>query len=240
MNPAYDYNGHVVAPSKPTKVLRTVKKTVHIDSTDRDTTKFLTNGDWVAYLPRVYKNVVSISMTQGMFPPMQPTGTPPTPGALTHSYSSNGYSQDQGLIGVEGSYFLIDLFGLNKSDECAIGANKSTYVDGFFGKINGNVSAYLTPGATQAGRILYSNKSDADIISRFSPPIENLDRIQIRTRLHSQQGNSGFIYWTADGLVPNTANLGIAADYNLTLEIEYLENGFDDFSSFETRLGCRN
>jgi len=236
MNQAYDYNGHVVAPSKPTKVLRTVKKTIHIDSADRDKIKFVTNGDWVAYLPRVYKNVVSITLTQGMFPAMQPSGG--TPGALTHSYNSTGYSSDAALTRIEGSYFLLDLVGLNKSDECAIEANKSGYTDSFFGKINSNVSSYLAPGLVETGRIVYSNKSDADIISRFSPPIENLDRLQIRTRLHSQQGNKGFIYWTVDGSPTGSRNG--SSEYNLTLEIEYLENGFDDFSSFETRLGCRN
>jgi len=236
MNPAYDYNGHVVAPSKPTKVLRTVKKTIHIDSADRDTTKFFTNGDWVAYLPIVYKNVVSITLTQAMFPPMQANATP---GALTHSYN-NDYASDAQLTGIQGAYFLIDLPGLNTSDECAVGANKSAYIDGFFGKINGNVSHYLKVGGTEQGRIVYSNKTDCDIISRFYPPIENLDRLKIRTRLHSQQGNKGFIYWTTDGNTATTSNCGDFADYNLTLEIEYLENAFDDFSSFETRLASRN
>ena len=34
MNKSYDYNGVQIAPSKPVPKLRTVKKTVHIDSAD--------------------------------------------------------------------------------------------------------------------------------------------------------------------------------------------------------------
>ena len=60
MNKAFDHNGTIVSASRPVKQLKTVKKTVLIDSADRDTTKYYTNGDVVYYLPRVYENVVSI------------------------------------------------------------------------------------------------------------------------------------------------------------------------------------
>ena len=44
MNKVFDYNGTFVSASKPVKQLRTVKKTFMIDSADRDTVKYYTNG----------------------------------------------------------------------------------------------------------------------------------------------------------------------------------------------------
>ena len=70
MSRTFDYNGFAVSKSQPKKVLRTVKKTLLIDSADRDTTKYYTNGDFVVYLPRVYENVVSMRLAAGEFPPL--------------------------------------------------------------------------------------------------------------------------------------------------------------------------
>ena len=247
MNPAYDYNGHVVAPSKPTKILRTVKKTLHIDSADRDTTKFFTNGEFVAYLPRTYQNIVSIRLKSASFPRINANSSPgarahyysvPNPAGIANSYGQNVSSATYtGDATVADKYFLIDIDGLNKTDECAIGANKSTFADGFFAKIPTATTPYLD-GSTHM--IEYNDHTFGENIATYSPPLENLDRIRVRTRLHSQQGNQGFIYWTTSGAVAATNIFGGIAEYSLTFEIEYLENGFDDFSSFETRLGCRN
>jgi hypothetical protein len=247
MNQAYDYNGHVVAPSKPTKVLRTVKKTIHIDSADRDTSKFFTNGEFVAYLPRNYQNIVSVRLKSASFPRITLNSSPgarahyysvPNPAGVDNSYGQNvssaTYTNDPV---VTDKYFLVDIDGLNKTDECSIGASKSTFTDGFFAKIPTATTAYLD-GTTYM--IEYNDHTFGENIATYSPPIENLDRLRIRTRLHSQQGNQGFIYWTTTGAVAGSAFIGGIANYNLTLEIEYLENAFDDFSSFETRLGCRN
>jgi hypothetical protein len=244
MNPSYDYNGHVVAPSKPTKVLRTVKKTIHIDSADRDTTKFFTNGEFVAYLPRTYQNIVSIRLKSAAFPRITLNGSPgarahyysvPNPAAITNSYGQNVSSATYtGDALVADKYFLIDIDGLNKSDECAVGANKSTFADGFFAKIPTVTSSYLD---NQTYMIEYNDHTFGENIATYSPPIENLDRLRIRTRLHSQQGNQGFIYWTTTGAIASTGITGGISDYNLTFEIEYIENAFDSFSSFETRLG---
>ena len=244
MNQSFDYNGHVVAPSKPQKVLRTVKKTILVDSGDRDTTKYYTNGDFVVYLPRVYKNVVSIRLAAATFPQLL-TNAGIIPGAYQHAYGSQDYSGDTGITSSTiPSYFLIDIEGLNKGDECSKLANKSTYPDGYFALIpvvptNGGNGTYGSGPVAPTCLIQYNDKTYQDNIGRYTPPIENLDRLHIRTRLHSQQGNRGFIYWTNDSAVPNSNTTGIC-DYQLTFEIEYLENGFDDFSSFETRLGPRN
>lgn len=206
MNQSFDYNGHVVSPSKPVKTLRIVKKTLHIDSEDRDTGKYALNGDMVIHLPRTYKNVVSIRLVSAQFPDIS--------SAKAKKYSST--SIDDPITG-NPSYIFIDLEGLNKSDETALNANRSTYIDGTFAKI------YINEGGAPT---TYNDNIAQENISKYSPPIENLDRFHITTRLHSQQDKSGFIFW-ANG------------SYSLTFEVEYLENGFDDFSSFETRLSDR-
>ena len=242
MNHSFDYNGHVVAPSKPQKVLRTVKKTILVDSGDRDTEKYYTNGDFVVYLPRVYKNVVSIRLASATFPQM--IGEKGTSGAVQHFYNT-AYSSDSSFGETTlPMYFLIDIEGLNKGDECAVNSTKSTYPDGFFAIIpnvvtTGGNGTYGSGPIAPNAIIQYNDKTYQDNIGRYTPPIENLDRLHIRTRLHSQQANSGFIYWTTDGKSAN-GNTNGTCEYQLTFEIEYLENGFDEFSSFETRLGPRN
>jgi hypothetical protein len=56
-------------------------------------------------------------------------------------------------------------------------------------------------------------------------------------RTHEQQDKSGFIYWTTDSAVAGADNR--VADYSLVFELEMLENGFDEFSSIETRINNR-
>lgn len=241
MNHAFDYNGHVVSQSKPQKVLRTVKKTIHLDSADRDTLKFYTNGDFVVYLPRVYSNIVSIRLKGAEFPSLT--------NAYQHSYRF-GANTGLGGFGVFSSevsalstnsqvpqYFLIEIEGLNKTDECTVGANRSSLIDSFFAKI----PAVSSSGAVTSSApvmVAYNDNTYQENISTYSPPIEILDRMRIRCRLHSQQGNQGFIYWSA--AAPTSSALPTnGLEFNMTLEIEYLENGFDEFSSFETRVGNR-
>jgi hypothetical protein len=89
-----------------------------------------------------------------------------------------------------------------------------------------------------SGFVEYNDHSAQDNIVQFSPAIGKLDRLHIRTRLHTQQGNLGFVYWTTDSTPANGANY-VGAEYALTLEIEMLDNGFDSFSSLETRINNR-
>jgi hypothetical protein len=234
MNRAFDYNGTIVAPSHPVRKLKTVKKVLSIDSADRDVSKFPTNGDFVVYLPRVYENIVSVRLMSGEFPPLVSEGGG---NIVLHSYGngpnapSTDFSNDSGEITPTPYYFLIDLEGLNKTDEAAIGANKSTYTDGFFAK----VPALTTSG----GFIEYNDHSGNENSARYSPPLGKLDRLRIRTRLHSQQGNQGFMYWTTDGSQYSSGETTIV-NYTLLLEVEYMDNTFDDFSSFETRINERD
>jgi len=234
MNKVFDYNGTNVSPSKPVKQLKTVKKTLVIDSSDRDTTKFYTNGDFVVYLPRVYENVVSLRLVAGEFPTIIPVPGSTNPGARSHSYlggqniSSSNWSSDSALV-ASNYYFLIDLEGLNKTDECADEANRSACPDGFFAKI---------PVLINGSFIEYNDSSAQENKAIYKPSIGKLDRLHIRTRLHSQQGNQGFIYWTSDGAFAALANRTV--NFSLTFEIEMLDNSFDDFSSYETFVSDRN
>ena len=196
MNRVFEYNGAIVAPSNPVKKLKTVKKMIVIDSGDRDSVKYTVNGDFVVYLPRVYENVVSIRLAAAEFP----SGAPTVVGA-----GSGGST----------SYFLIDIEGLNKTDECSVGADRSGYPDGHFAKIPFD-SSVIT---------FYNDHSAQENIAHYAPAIGKLDRMHIRTRYHNQKTTGGYIYWSTQ--------------YSLTFEIEMLDNVFDDFSQFETRVTDR-
>ena len=241
----FDYRGSIVSTSTPTTELRTVKKVVHVDSGDRDTGIYYTNGEFVVYLPRVYEKVVSMRLMSAEFPTLDL--------AYAHSYTAGSnvstavYTNDVHLHVSSAThyipnYFLVDIDGLNKSDETSVGGNRSQYPDSFFAKIPTVVSQKLSLDAgamgITTGFIEYNDHSCGENIAHFNPPIGKLDRLRIRPRLHSQQGSQGFIYWTlsnATTAVASAANVN-GANYCLTFEIEYLDNGFDQFSSLSTRL----
>jgi hypothetical protein len=202
MNKVYDYNGFQVAQSRPVQKLTTVKKTVHVDSADRDTVVYSRSGDFVVYLPRVYENVISLSIKQAEFP------------AVT---SLQSFDRGTGSTGsVSASYFLMDLEGLNKSDEGAVGADRSSFVDSVFAKFQ------IT---STTDKIFYSESTGPKIIEHYRPPISKLDRLHVRLRTHGQNKNQ-YVFWNG-------------GNFSFSLELETLENAFDDFSSMETRLGER-
>lgn len=240
MNKAYDYNGVVVSTSKPVRELRTVKKTLLIDSRDRDTTKYYTNGDVVYYLPRVYENVLSIRLKSATFPPLSDTQA--GGGAIAHLYtkgnnvSTSNYAEDT-QVGCVEKYFLIDIEGLNKFDETTIEAQRSTYPDSFFARIPATLYQKQVTSEGAVYFINYNDHTEEENITKYSPPIGKLDRLHIVMRTHKQQNRDGFIYWTSSGGV--VTSLGSIADYSLVFEIEMLDNSFDNFSSFETRLSTR-
>lgn len=253
MNRTYDYNGHVVATSKATPTLRTVKKVFKVHAMDRDTNKYYTNGDFVVYLPRSYESVVAVRLISAEFPPLfsnqyvDPVSLAPVypSGASRHSYASGPnvvatvFSNDT-RVSANHFSFVIDIEDLNRTDECTLDANRSTYVDSAFAHIPADVRDITSTNQC----ILYNDKSGPDNVATFNPPLRKLDRMRIRTRLHDQQGNQGFIYWTydgntADGNLPSNRVDGVSnvdVDYSLMFEVEYLVNTFDDFSSFETRV----
>jgi hypothetical protein len=237
----FDYRGSIVSTSTPTTELRTVKKMLHVDSADRDTGIYYTNGEFVIYLPRVYEKVVSLRLMSAEFPTLE--------SALSHSYTngqnipSGTYSSDTALVvtgNVMPNYFLIDIDGLNKSDETSVGSQRSQHSDSFFAKIANTVYSKSTATAGRTTTFIeYNDHSSQENKAEFNPPIGKLDRLRIRTRLHSQQGSQGFIYWTTDQAVATSGGAGTntnVVNFCLTFEIEYLDNGFDQFSSLSTRL----
>jgi hypothetical protein len=208
---------------------------VTIDSADRDTSKFYTNGDFVVYLPRQYQNVVSIRLMSGEFPHTVKTAADGS--AHLHSYadgpntSTSNYTSDITVNQTNNSlyYFLIEIEGLNYADETTVGGNKSTFTDSFLAKIPTLVNS--------ASFIDYSDNSGQSNITRFTPALGTLDRLHIRVRTHAQQGKKGFLYWTANNAFAAPGNRTV--NFSLCLEIEMLDNGFDDFSSLETRISDR-
>ena len=239
MSRTFDYNGFSVSTSQPKKTLKTVKKTLLIDSADRDTTKYYTNGDFVIYLPRVYENVVSMRLVAAEFPPTVITSG--SAGSLTHVYtkglniSTGTWSSDTAIASSNNYYyFVLDVEGLNKTDETTVASLKSTFSDSFYAKIPALTTAYGSQSFIE-----YNDHSGQENIAKFSPAIGRIDRLRIRTRLHSQQDRSGFIYWTTDGAYASGSNQK-GAEFNLTLELEMLDNVFDDFSSLETHLRDRS
>jgi hypothetical protein len=239
MNKVFDYNGTFVSASKPVRELKTVKKTLLIDSADRDSLKYYTNGDVVYYLPRVYENVVCIRLKSATFTPIAVQNTSPPGGlARVHSYLNGQniptatWSSDSSVSTLV-NYFLLDIEGLNKCDETTVDAQRSTYVDNYFARIT-------IPKETNASNVTFINYNDnteEENIGYYTPPIGKLDRLHIVTRLHTQQDKSGFIYFTSDGGVAGANNR--IADYSLVFELTMLDNKFDDFSSFESRLATR-
>ena len=211
MNKTYDYNGVQIAPSKPVQKLTTYKRSVYIDSGDRDSTVYPTNGNYVVYLPRVYEKVVSLNVRGAEFPPIS--------SAYSHLYSATGGTAND-ASNVSAYSIFLEIEGLNKSDETAIGADRSANVESVFAKFQ---LAGLTGDAT-----IYNESAGQKNIVYYQPPISKLDRLHLTTRLHSQQGaTAGYIYWRTK-------------EYGLTIDIETIENSFDDFSSLETRIGERS
>lgn len=211
MDRTFDYNGSIVAPSKPEKKLRTIKKMLVVDSGDRDKVKYQTNGDFVVYLPRVYENVISIRLAGAEFPSVTPYPITAPGTAIT-----------------DPRYFILDIEGLNKIDECSVGADRSGYPDGLFAKIP-------TDSVTNS-QVFYNDHSHPENIAHYSPAIGKLDRMHVRVRTHAQKSTGAYVFWWSSTGYPSS---GSSVEYSLTFEIEMLDNGFDDFSSFETRLSSR-
>ena len=216
----FDRNGVLVRQSQPVKELRTVKKVLTVDSRDRDPTKFVKvnggpsssdAGDFVIYLPRVYENVVSIRLRSAIIAAPQ-------------------------TIGFTDNYILMSMEGLDRTDEAATGAQRSGVIDSVFAKISNPNMADPASTTQKTFTIYYNNKVDEENVTRYTPPIGRLDRFHITLRYHPPT-----VVPTATTNAPHT-NPNYApvifgtSNHSFTFEVEYLENGFDDFSSFETGM----
>lgn len=221
----FDRNGVLVRQSQPVKELRTAKKVITIDSRDRDPTKFVKvnggaassdSGDFVVYLPRVYENVVSLRLRSAIIK----APVPPSP--ATAGFADN--------------YLLMSIEGLDKIDETATGAQRSGLVDNAFAKISNPNMADPSSATQNTYTIYYNDKVDEENITRYTPPIGRLDRMHIQLRYHPSTvvptpGTNN------PATSPNNAPITFGtSNHSFTFEIEYQENGFDDFSSFETHM----
>jgi hypothetical protein len=214
----FDRNGVLVRQSQPVRELRTVKRTILVDSRDRDPTKYVKvnagatvsdPGDYVVYLPRPLENVVSVRLKSAVIAAPQST-----------NFTDN--------------YVLLSIEGLNKIDETAYGANRAGFVDNTFARIsNPNITAGTT---NNTYTIFYNDNVDEENIVRYTPAIGTLDRFHITLKYHAGAVSSASALGDITGRVLNAPITFGTSENSFTFEIETLDNGFADFSSFQTRL----
>ena len=225
----YDRNGTLVRTSQPVKELRTVKKTRLIDSRDRDPTKYVKvvagatasdPGDYVVYLPRPLENVVSIRLKSAII------GAPAPPSPATQGFPSGE------------NYVLLSIEGLNKIDETAYAANRAGFVDNTFARIS---NPNITSGTTNnTYTIFYNDQVDEENIVRYTPALGTLDRMHITLKYHAGPASSASAPGDVTGRVLNAPITFGTSENSFTFEVETLDNGFTDFSTFETRLNAVN
>lgn len=213
----FDRNGVLVRTSQPVKELRTVKRTILVDSRDRDPTKYVKvnagaatsdPGDYVVYLPRPLENVVSVRLKSAII--AAPSG------------------------GLADNYILLSIEGLNKIDETAYGANRAGFVDNTFARIS---NPNITAGTTNSTyTIFYNDNVDEENIVRYTPAIGTLDRLHITLKYHGGAASSATVPGDVTGRVLNAPIIFGTSENSFTFEVEMLDNGFTDFSSFQTRL----
>ena len=102
------------------------------------------------------------------------------------------------------------------------------------------VSATATGGPSAGGTVLipgvvfYNDKSYDEQITRYTPAIGRLDRFHVTLRRHLPLSS-------VTTTTPVNAPIVFGSGENtLTFEIEYIDNVFEDVSSFETRLDSVN
>jgi hypothetical protein len=213
----FNRNGVQVRQSQPVRSLKRVTRVVSIDSRDRDPTKYV----------RVNGN----SNGQTMSDPGDYVVYLPRPfsnvtrirlkNAIINAPSSGG-----GWVSATDQYVMMGIEGLNRIDETAPGADRAGYADYSFAKIvNPNVTS---PTATQStSAIFYTDQTYDENATTYNPPIGTLDRIHVTFRRHLPYGAAAPLN------APITFGTG---ENSLTFEIEYLDNVFEDVSSFETFL----
>lgn len=216
MNRAFDYNGVQIAPSRPVQKLVKRTRILHIDSGDRDIKLYPNNGNFTVYLPRAYERVTGINIKSAEFPQVSDTT-----GIFVNLWEGPdiqaSYTPPQ-LASVP-RYFFLEAKGLNMSDETANAADRSASTNSVFGKF-----VVYNPTDTV---VIYNESSDAHQEIQFFPPLTKLDRFQFRLRTHDMNRNQ-YMYWPALG-----------AEWSISLDIETLENSFDEFSTIETRIADR-
>ena len=211
----FDRNGVFVRQSQPVRRIRTVKKVITIDSRDRDPTKYVrVNGGASTSDPGDY--VVYLPRVYENVVSLRlknaVVGVP-----------SGGFTD---------TYVLLSLEGLNRIDETATGANRAGFVDNAFAKL---LTEYAQdPSGNEASiPIRYNDNAFDENITRYTPPIGRLDRFHITWRYHP---GTVVISPTTSTNAPITFG---TSENTLTFEIEYIDNVFEDVSTFETQLDAR-
>ena len=127
---------------------------------------------------------------------------------------------------------LLSIEGMNKIDETATGANRAGFVDHAFARIS---NPNITSGTTNnTYTIFYNDKVDEENVTKYTPPIGRLDRFHISFFYHPSS-----VSISPTNSVDKPIIFG-TSEHSLTFEIEYLDNVFEDVSSFETRLDSVN
>ena len=100
-----------------------------------------------------------------------------------------------------------------------------------FTVLNASSSSTSTGGTVFIpGTLFYNNHTYDNQIVEYSPPIGRLQRLHITLRRHTPLSSIGTT-------TPLGAPITFGASQNsFTFEIEYLDNGFDDFSSLSTGI----
>jgi len=223
----YDRNGTLVRTTQPVRELRTIKRTILVDSRDRDPTKYVKvnagaatsdPGDYVVYLPRPLENVLSVRLKSAII-------AAPSGGFTDGTTSQN--------------YVLLSIEGLNKIDETAYGANRAGFVDNSFARI---ANPNITSGNTNnTFTIFYNDKVDEENIVRFTPALGTLDRLHLTFKYHAGVAAAAAeAPGDVTGRVLNAPITFGTSENSVTLEVELLDNGFSDFSSFQTRVDTVN
>ena len=218
----YDRNGTLVRTTQPVRELRTIKRTILVDSRDRDLTKYVSvragasvsdPGDYVVYLPRPLENVVSVRLKSAIIAAPQST-----------NFTDN--------------YVMLSIEGLNKIDETVYGANRAGFVDNSFARIS---NPNFTKAATGVDlTIFYNDNVDEENVVRYTPALGTLDRLHITLKYHAGAASSASIPGDVTGRVLNAPITFGTSENSFTFEVETMDNGFTDFSTFETRLNAVN
>jgi len=213
MNRSFDYNGVQIAPSKPVQKLVRRSRILHVDSGDRDGTFFPRNGNFTVYLPRAYERVIGINIKDAEFPSLSSVkvwDVSLNAEGVAPNYFSNAATDP--------NYFFLEIHGLNMSDETVPTADRSASTNSVFGKF---------VGGKNADPVIYNESSNAHQDIEFYPALTKMDRLQMRLRSHTMNQNY-YMFWDSP------------SEWSISLEIQTLENSFDEYSTIETRLGNRS
>jgi hypothetical protein len=214
MNRAFDYNGVQIAPSRPVQKLVRRSRILHVDSGDRDTGLFPRNGNFTVYLPRAYERVIGINIKDAEFPSLDSVKVWDV--SLNAEVLATNYFSG---VATNPNYFFLEIHGLNMSDETVYTADRSASTNSVFGKFVS--SKYADP-------VIYNESSNAHQDIEFYPALTKMDRLQMRLRSHKMTQNQ-HMYWSSS-----------PSEWSISLEIQTLENSFDEYSTIETRLGDRS